>query len=80
MTSSLRSAPTADYRRKTTNRPPLRMSAIHLPPDLREGLASIALSIFADMVNDGKPFQDALLAVYLSGLQHGTVGGGNKPE
>jgi len=77
VTSILRSAPTPAYRAKTTNRPPLKMSAVVLPEELRDGLASIALSVFTDMVNDGKPFQDAILAVYLSGLNHGAMGGGN---
>lgn len=31
------------------------------------------LSIFTDAVNVGNSFQDALLAVYLSGLEHGSV-------
>ena len=31
----------------------------------------IALSVFTDCSNVGVPFQEALLAIYLSGLQHG---------
>ena len=38
-----------------------------------EALTRIALGIFADMTNAGRSFQDALLAIYLSGLQHGVA-------
>lgn len=38
-----------------------------------EAGVNIALSIFADCTNVGVSFQDALLAVYLSGLNHGSA-------
>ena len=38
----------------------------------KDELARIAMSIFADCTNVGVPFQDAILAVYLSGLHHGS--------
>ena len=50
------------------------MKAISLPDDLKNNITVIALSIFTDCVNDGKTFQDAILAVYLSGIHHGTHG------
>ncbi len=34
-------------------------------------LQGIAHDIFADCCNAGVPFQEALAAIYLSGLQHG---------
>lgn len=39
---------------------------------MRETLTNIALRVFADCTNSGVGFQDALLAIYLSGLQHGS--------
>lgn len=36
-----------------------------------EALVKIAISIFTDCTNVGVSFQDSLLAIYLSGLQHG---------
>jgi hypothetical protein len=50
---------------------PRNMGRIKLPDDdMRVGLTQVALEIFADCTNVGVPFQDALLAIYLSGLQH----------
>lgn len=49
------------------------MERIRVPTELHEGLANIALSIFTDCANAGQPFQTALLAIYLSGLQHGSA-------
>lgn len=42
-----------------------------MPCELSEGLTQIAIDIFTDCVNVGVPFQEALCAVYLSGLEHG---------
>jgi hypothetical protein len=52
---------------------PRDMERIQVPIELSDGLAEIALSIFADCVNVGATLQDAILAVYLSGLQHGNT-------
>lgn len=38
-----------------------------------EAMVNIAVSIFTDCSNVGVSFQDSLLAIYLSGLQHGTA-------
>lgn len=52
---------------------PKNMSYAQMPSNKhREGLTQVALDIFTDCVNVGVPFQDALLAIYLSGLQHGS--------
>lgn len=51
---------------------PKDMEKISIPTDMRDGLFEIAMSIFTDCVNVGTSFQDSLLAVYLSGLQHGS--------
>jgi hypothetical protein len=42
-----------------------------MPRDQFEALQRISMSIFADCTNVGVPFQEALAAIYLSGLQHG---------
>jgi len=52
-------------------RRPRKMDLITMPEDLKASLNNIALSIFVDCVNVGIPLQDAVLAVYLSGLEHG---------
>lgn len=50
---------------------PNRMDRITMPDEMRESMTRIALDIFTDMSNANGSFQDALLAIYLSGLQHG---------
>jgi len=42
-----------------------------VPRELTDDLTRIAVGIFTDCTNVGVPFQTALLAIYLSGLQHG---------
>lgn len=61
---SLRSP--AQHRRR-----PQKMASMRLPHDLSAAATGVALEIFADCTNAGLPFQDALLAIYLSGLEHG---------
>lgn len=51
---------------------PRNMERGAISRDMKDGLLNIALSIFADCTNVGVPFQDSLLAIYLSGLQHGS--------
>lgn len=41
--------------------------------EVTEAATKIALDIFTDCTNVGVPFQEALLAIYLSGLQHGSA-------
>jgi hypothetical protein len=53
------------------SRLPNNMSRLRMNPEMKADLAEIAIAIFIDCVNVAVPFQDALLAVYLSGLQHG---------
>lgn len=52
-------------------RKPANMDSIVLPIDLHTAATEVALSVFADVVNTGRPLQDALLAVYMTGLNHG---------
>lgn len=56
------------------SRAPVGMKAIDIPDELKQDITKIALSIFTDCVNSGKTFQDAILAVYLSGIDHGKHG------
>lgn len=49
---------------------PNRMDRITIPDEMRTVMTRIALDIFTDMSNANGSFQDALLAIYLSGLQH----------
>lgn len=51
---------------------PRDMSSVKMERDHYEGLQRIAMEIFADCTNVGVPFQEAIAAVYLSGLQHGS--------
>jgi hypothetical protein len=48
------------------------MSSVVLDNETLEALTGIALSIFTDCANAGKTFQEALLAVYISGVEHGS--------
>lgn len=50
---------------------PSGMSTLKMDAESIECLHRISMSIFADCTNVGVPFQEALAAVYLSGLQHG---------
>jgi hypothetical protein len=50
---------------------PGNMDRVRMPPDMKAHMTKTAISIFSDCTNVAVPFQDALLAVYLSGLQHG---------
>lgn len=52
---------------------PNKMDRIKAPPEMIDALTRIALDIWTDCSNAGHPFQSALLAVYLSGLQHGSA-------
>jgi hypothetical protein len=54
-------------------RKPRNMDYAPLPDSAKDDLSRAAMSIFADCTNVGVPFQDAILAVYLSGLQHGSA-------
>jgi hypothetical protein len=54
-----------------TRRVPNDMDTVPLASDQAYAFTNIALSIFTDCANAGVGFQDSLLAIYLSGLQHG---------
>ena len=59
---------------RTSQKKPKNMDRVGMSEDTHRALTSVALSIFTDAVNVGNSFQDALLSVYLSGLEHGTKG------
>lgn len=70
----------SSIRRRVVRRTPQGMDRVQIEPATRVELTKIALGIFADCTNIGVPFQDALLAIYLSGLQHGSALGEDTPE
>lgn len=51
---------------------PRNMATVRVDREQNEALQRISMEIFADCVNVGVPFQEAIAAVYLSGLQHGS--------
>lgn len=53
------------------SRVPVGMSRIGLDDETKDVLTKIALSVFTDCVNGGKTFQDAILAIYMTGLENG---------
>jgi len=57
-------------RNHVIRRTPRDMSSVHLDHETGETLTKVVLAIFADCINSGKPLQDALLAIYLSGMNH----------
>lgn len=50
---------------------PNDMTLVQMDEDLSRSMHQIASSVFTDACNSGMPFQQALIAVYLSGLSHG---------
>ena len=52
---------------------PRKMDRLNMDREHYEAGVRIALSVFADCTNVGVSFQDAILAVYLTGLQHGAA-------
>jgi hypothetical protein len=57
---------------------PYHMDRLRMDRGHYEAGVNIALSIFTDCSNVGVSFQDALFAIYLSGLQHGAALSGDK--
>ncbi len=50
---------------------PRNMQRLPCTHDQSAALMNVALEMFADVCNSGHTFQEALVAVYLSGLNHG---------
>jgi hypothetical protein len=61
-----------DFRLMRRGMTPRNMQRGPIDHDLKDGLGRIALSVFIDCSNAGVPFQEALLAVYLTGLENGS--------
>jgi hypothetical protein len=51
---------------------PRNMATLRMDREQHETLQRISMEIFVDCVNVGVPFQEAIAAIYLSGLQHGS--------
>ena len=79
MSHKIMHPPSEAFRR--IGRPPFGMSSMVLPREHHEMMMDVALGIWTAMVSNGRSLQDAILAVYLSGVEHGTMagreGGGN---
>lgn len=54
-------------------RVPRGMDKVKIGWESKQAMTKVALSIFTDVTNLGYSFQDAVLAIYLSGLQHGAA-------
>ena len=59
---------------------PSNMDRADMSEDQYNTMSRVALSIFADCLNAGIGLNDALLAVYLSGLNHGSEAKGETHE
>lgn len=57
-----------NIRHKHSARRPYGLAACRLPPEADELTQRQAVEVFTAMVNSGKSFQQALQAVYLSGM------------
>ena len=62
---------TFDFRLMRRGMRPSTLERINLPPGAKEDLGELALDVFAAASNAGQTFQEALLAVYLTGLENG---------
>lgn len=58
---------------KRHQRNPWGLARIKLPTEMRVDMTRVALDIFTDASNANVSFQHAILAVYLSGLHHGSA-------
>lgn len=52
------------------SRAPIGFGSQEMPHEHHDALQRIALSTFTDMINNGNTFQDAIAAVYYSGIVH----------
>lgn len=55
-------------------RKPREFGEVRLSPEHAEFAARMAVETFTEMTNNGQSFQSALVAVYLTGLDHGVNG------
>lgn len=58
--------------RNTTYRKPHKMDSLKMTGQEREEISRIANSIFTSCANVGLSFQETIMSIYLSGLEHGT--------
>ena len=62
-----------DFRLARRGLVPRSQERVKLTEGTKEHLGALALDIFTQASNHGQVFQEALLAVYLSGLNHGAA-------
>lgn len=55
------------------NRTPRGMNGISIDEETHDALQRLAIDVFARCSNSGHGFADALLAVYLTGLENGSA-------
>lgn len=79
MSKALQSLHSSRMRRHPVIRP-LGMTRSNLPPEHREFLEDLSLGIFTDMVNAGATFQQALSAIYVSGMQNAIAAGSERQQ
>lgn len=60
-----------DFRLMRRGMRPATMERIKMPHGLKEDIGAIAIDVFTAASNAGQTFQEALLAVYLTGLENG---------
>lgn len=62
-----------DHRLRRRGLTPFNMDRVRIEPELKTALGKIAMDIFIDASNSGAAVQEAVLAVYLSGLENGSA-------
>lgn len=60
------------------NRTPLGMSGLAIDQETHDALQRLAIDVFTRCSNSGHGFTDALLAVYLTGLENGSSAANEK--
>ena len=71
---------TFDFRLMRRGLLPRTLTRLIMPFETKECLGKLASSVFTEASNAGQTFQEALLAVYMTGLENGSsaaIGGKN---
>lgn len=60
-----------DFRLMRRGMKPRTLTRLTMPIETKECLGGLATSVFTEASNAGETFQEALLAVYVTGLENG---------
>ena len=60
-----------DFRLMRRGMKPRTLTRLTMPIETKECLGGLATSVFMEASNAGQTFQEALLAVYMTGLENG---------